>query len=36
MSIPAAVTLSQADKIEKRLDVAQFAQGTVQIKVQSI
>jgi hypothetical protein len=36
MSIPAAVVLDQADKIEKRLDVTQFTQGTVQSKVKSL
>lgn len=36
MSIPAATVLAQADKIEKRLDVTQFAQGGVQTKVNSI
>ena len=36
MSIPAATILAQADKIEKRLDVMQFAQGGVQLKVNSI
>lgn len=36
MSIPAAVYLDQADKVEKRLDVTQFTQGTVQSKVKSL
>lgn len=36
MSIPAAVILAQADKIEKRLDVTEFKQGSVQMKVNSI
>ena len=36
MSIPAAVALAQADKIEKRLDVTEFAQGSIKTKVQSI
>lgn len=36
MSIPTAVILAQADKIEKRLEVSQFAQGSIQLKVKSI
>lgn len=36
MSIPTATTLAQADKIEKRLDVTQFMQGGIQLKVNSI
>lgn len=36
MSIPAAVVLDQADKIEKHLDVMQFTQGGIQTKVKSI
>jgi len=36
MSIPTATVLAQADKIEKRLDVTQFTQGSVQLKVNSI
>lgn len=36
MSIPAATILAQADKIEKRLDVMQFTQGSIQMKVNSI
>lgn len=36
MSIPAAVILDQADKVEKELDVMQFTQGGVQMKVKSI
>lgn len=36
MSIPTATILAQADKIEKRLDVMEFAQGSVKTKVNSI